>query len=163
MSININRVGAATPVDSVSKIQYRDLYLDLAENTKPSNNASYGKLTQTDIHASVDEGCIMNSLTNLFNTVPGQKILNPEFGINLMQWLFEPVSEFTAREIGEAIQFGITKFEPRVQLTHVSVISDQEKNQYIIKLAIQIPSLNISTTYDAALNQFGFEFLTENE
>jgi phage baseplate assembly protein W len=89
--------------------------------------------------------------------------LNPEFGVNLTQWLFEPVTEYTAQEIGEAIQYGINRFEPRVQLTHVSVISDPERNQYIIKLAIQIPSLNISKTYDSALNQYGFDLLTDNE
>jgi phage baseplate assembly protein W len=162
MSININRV-AADKTTSTDKIKYRDIHLDLSENTKPSSNTLFSKTTQTDLHADVDEGAIVNSLKNLFNTVPGQKILNPEFGVNLTQWLFEPVTEYTAQEIGEAIQYGINRFEPRVQLTHVSVISDPERNQYIIKLAIQIPSLNISKTYDSALNQYGFDLLTDNE
>ena len=83
--------------------------------------------------------------------------------MNLTQWLFEPASEFTAREIGEAIQTGIQKFESRVLLTRVSVIVDEENNQYLIKLAIQIPSLNITKEYDAVLQQPGFEFLTPNE
>ena len=162
MSININRV-AANRAGSTDKIKYRDLHLDLSEDTKPSNDALFSKATQTDLYADVDEGAIVNSLKNLFNTIPGQKILNPEFGVNLTQWLFEPVTEYTAREIGEAIQYGINRFEPRVQLTHVSVISDPDNNQYIIKLAIQIPSLNISKTYDSALNQYGFDLLTDNE
>lgn len=162
MSININRIAAAKQPTG-NGIKYRDLYLDLSENTKPSTKTLFSKSTQTDLQASVDEGAIVNSLSNLFNTIPGQKILNPGFGINLTQWLFEPVNEFTAREVGEAIQTGITRFEPRVRLNQVSVISDPENNQYIIKLAIQIPSLNISRTYDAALSQYGFDFLTDNE
>jgi phage baseplate assembly protein W len=162
MSININRIAAAKK-PAGNGVKYRDLYLDLSENTRPSTKTLFSKSTQTDLHASVDEGAVVNSLSNLFNTVPGQKILNPAFGINLTQWLFEPVNEFTAREIGEAIQNGITRFEPRVRLNQVSVISDPENNQYIIKLAILIPSLNISKTYDAALGQYGFDFLTENE
>ena len=40
---------------------------------------------------------------------------------------------------------------------------DEDNNQYIIKLAIQIPSLNISRDYDAVLQQPGFDFLTPNE
>ena len=61
------------------------------------------------------------------------------------------------------IQTGISRFEPRVQLTRVSVIVDEENNQYIIKLALQIPSLNITKEYDAVLQQPGFDFITPNE
>ena len=162
MSIKLNKISAGEPKEP-RKQMYTDVRFDLAEDTHPRNDALYSKSTQTDLYVSIDEGAIMNSIQNIFNTTPGEKILNPEFGVNLTQWLFEPANEQNAREIGEAIQEGLGRFEPRVLLTHVSVIADKSRNQFLIQLAIQIPSLNITRTYDAALQQWGFEFLTENE
>lgn len=162
MSIKVNTIIGAEPKTPKNQT-FVDIRFDLTEDSQPSNDALYSKSTQTDLQSSIDEGAVMNSIRNIFNTTPGEKILNPEFGVNLTQWLFEPANEQNAREIGEAIQAGINRFEPRVLLTHVTVIADKNKDQYVIQLAIQIPSLNITRTYDAALQQWGFEFLTENE
>lgn len=163
MSIIITSVEDTSDSEDSRKYKYKDIYFGLSENVLPEDSAYYGKTTSTDLQASYDEGAIMNSLTNLFNTVPGQKVLNPAYGVNLTQWLFEPLNEFTAREIGEAILSGIERFEPRVNLTHIDVVADYTKDQYIIQLAIQIPSLNITRTYSSALMQTGFQFLTNNE
>ena len=104
----------------------------------------------------------MNSLRNIFTTTPGQKVLNPGFGINLSRWLFEPCTEFTAREIAEVMLSGIERNEPRVSVKTIQVVANKEANEYIIKLVITIPSLSIiDKTYDAILNQPGFDFLTE--
>jgi predicted component of type VI protein secretion system len=67
-----------------------------------------------------------------------------------------------SREIGEAIVTGIERYEPRVVVNNVTVVSDYEKNQYHIKLALLIPQLNISNNYQAVLGP-GFDFITENE
>lgn len=162
MSINVNKIARIEPPRDYGQL-YSDIRFDLAEDSRPRADTLFSKSTQTDLQASIDEGAVMNSIKNIFNTVPGQKVLNPEFGVNLTQWMFEPANQLNAREIGEAIQNGITRFEPRVILTHVTVVADPMNDQYVIQLAIQIPSLNISKTYDAALQQLGFEFITENE
>lgn len=163
MSITITSIEDTSDSEDSRKFKYKDVYFSLAENILPEDSAYFGKPTSTDLQVSYDEGAIMNSLTNLFNTIPGQKVLNPEYGVNLTQWLFEPLNEFTAREIGEAILQGIKRFEPRVNVTHIDVVTDYNKDQYIIQLAIQIPSLNITRTYSSALMQTGFQFLTNNE
>jgi len=162
MSINVNIIRGTEDKD-LPRRTYSDIRFDLAEDSQPRAKTLFSQSTQTDLQASNDEAAIMNSIRNIFNTVPGQKVLNPGFGINLSQWLFEPANEINAREIGEAIQLGISRFEPRVLLTHVTVVADPNKDQYVIQLAIQIPSLNINKTYGAALQQNGFELLTENE
>ena len=64
------------------KALYRDIVLDL--------KIDYTKNTQLekrreikDLQISENLGAIKNSLFNLFTTMPGQKILNPLFGLNL--------------------------------------------------------------------------------
>ena len=162
MSINITKITKRSDRATGSNITYKDVYFDVTEDETPVSGTLYGKVTKTDIRHSVDEGAIMNSIKNIFNTIPGEKVLNPEFGLNLAQWLFEPVTEFRAKEIGEAIFNGVTKYEPRVNMKSVTVIADAENSQYQIKLAITIPQLNISKELPAILNAPGFDFLTDS-
>lgn len=146
------------------KFKYQDITFDLNQVDNPNTEQLHGRATHKDVKVSYDEGAIMNSLGNIFSTTPGQKVLNPAFGVNLSQWLFEPCNEFTAREIGEAILNGIERFEPRVKVKTVDVISVPARNEYVIRLVISIPALSIQDrTYDAILNQPGFDFLTTTE
>lgn len=161
MSINITQIGQVKIQSNDREISYKDMYFDVIEDETPVSKTLYGKTTKTDARCSVDESAIMNSIKNIFNTMPGEKILNPEFGLNLAQWLFEPASDFRAQEIGEAIVAGLNKWEPRINLKSVTVIADPENNQYQIKLAITIPQLNISKELPAILNAPGFDFLTD--
>ena len=65
------------------------------------------KQNQQNLKAQYDLGAIKNSIKNIFVTFPGQKLLNPTFGLNLMQFLFLPISEVTANLIGQRIVNGI--------------------------------------------------------
>lgn len=162
MAIKVNRV-ASRPTQTERRTTYRDLFLDLVESDQPHNNALYGKTTQVDLKTSTDEGAIMNSLRNIFTTNPGEKILDPTFGLSLSRWLFEPLDEFIAQEIGEAIVEGIERFEPRVSVKNITVNMNSAQNQYDLTLVLTIPSLNIiDKTYEAILNQPGFDFLTNS-
>lgn len=160
--ISNNKFESGTQKVTDRKFTYQDITFDLQQEDAPRGKSLHGKTIVDDIKVSYDEGAIMNSLRNIFTTTPGQKVLNPAFGVNLTRWLFEPCTEFTAREIGEAIVSGIERFEPRVSIKTISVIADKGNHTYIIKLVITIPALNIiDKTYDAILNQPGFDFLTE--
>ena len=88
---------------------YSDLHLDL------SNPIS------KDITSDFDESAVRNSILNLFNTVPGQNLLNPEYGLNLLQYLFEPINETSGRQIGNDIVAGINTYEPRVLVKNVEI------------------------------------------
>lgn len=126
----------------VSGAIYTDLLLDLKLNY--TQNKQLGKRREIkDLQRSEDIGAIQNSLFNLFTTMPGQKILNPIFGLNLAQYLFVPISVTQARIIGESIFTGIKKFEPRVLLRNINVETDYDNNQYNIFMVIDVPTLNI--------------------
>jgi len=161
MSIIINNASAPS-VTTENNITYTDIYFDLTENSIPDSKTLFSEITKTDLRVSSDEAAVLNSIRNIFQTTPGEKVLNPTFGINLTQWLFEPANEFTAREIGEAIVSGIERYEPRVVVNNVAVVADIDNNQYRIKLALLLPQLNISREYPAILGP-GFDFITENE
>jgi phage baseplate assembly protein W len=139
---------------------YRDFHFDLEGGNIASNNNLYRSEQTTDIMSKFDEGAITNSLINIFNTMPGEKILSPGFGLYLKRYLFDPVSVDIAENIGDDIVSGIERYEPRVRLDDVSVLANIDTNEYVINLTITIPPLNISQKQlPGLLNQNGFSFL----
>jgi phage baseplate assembly protein W len=150
--------------DDQYKATYKDMSLDLRPETKTLPRGLYRADNVVDIKESNDEAAIQNSLFNIFNTSPGQKLLNPEFGLDLKRYLFDPLTQDIAQNIGESILQGLNRWEPRVIVTGVNVITDFDQNQYIISLYIEIPTLNITqATYNGALNTEGFTFKISND
>ena len=77
---------------------YKDLFLDL--DTSVYYNKQFNKSTiLKDAQGLYDENAVLNSITNIFLTAPGEKILSPEFGLDLRRYLFEPISDFSAFSI----------------------------------------------------------------
>jgi len=141
-AIKIPGLAPSRPDDT--RYMYTDITLDVVENDLQLQSHLYKPKTSTDIAVSVDEGAIKNALVNLFNTIPGQKVLEPEFGLDLKRFLFDPLTDFTAKFIGETIYNGITRWEPRVRIVNIDVVRDYDNYQFIITLTLLIPKLSNS-------------------
>ena len=122
--------------------KYSDIVLDVELNDLSSPNNLLKPKASNDINAAYDELAIKNALINLFNTTPGEKLLNPRFGINLKRFLFDPLTDMTANIIGQTIYKGITQFEPRVSIININVKKDIDQRQFEITLTISIPKLS---------------------
>jgi len=142
----------------LSSSTYKDLLLDLKiDFTK--NTQLLKRREIKDVQISEDIGAIKNSLFNLFTTMPGQKLLNPLYGLNLTQYLFVPVSESQGQIIGEAIFKGIQKYEPRIRLEKLNIQIDPDNNQYEIFMLISVPTLNITGVgLKGVLSESGYYF-----
>lgn len=142
---------------SKEKYLYSDLSLDLQRATIPSGlSNSLRSSGSDDFKTDYDENAIANSLVNLFSTRPKQRILDPEYGLDLRQFLFEPANEYTARFIARKINKTIEVFEPRIQLKFINVKVNPEDNLYDISMNVYIPSLDKNVNYDAVINENGF-------
>ena len=165
-------------VKSETGYTYTDIHLDIAEQlyTNNGNKLPHGK----DIKVSYDEEAIKNSLINIFNTVPGERFLIPEFGSNLKAYLFQPVTKFTADAIGESVLDSITRWEPRVIVDYVNVIGKPtgtsitkdlgnfspaiqkylktpvQDDEYIVNVIVVIPELKKKTDLEGILTAGGF-------
>jgi phage baseplate assembly protein W len=135
---------------------YKDVLFDL--NPQYTYNAQINKKERLrDIDALFDEEAVRNSVVNCFLTSPGQKILNPEFGVDLRDYLFDPISQFTTEFIKMVIEDKLPLMEPRISLQNVSVIANEEEQQYDVTLEIDIPSLNVyGLSLKGKLNNNGY-------
>ena len=149
MSINLNILGYNKALDENTRIVYRDLHLDIKQ--KYTNNDQFHKLEEiTDIVSDTNENAIKNSLYNIFSTSPGEKILNPEFGLNFEQWLFTNMSDNAALVITQTIYKQIQRWEPRVTINDVNVVPNYEQNEYNISI-----KYNNNNTFNIKLTEAG--------
>ena len=135
---------------------YADLRLDLQKKYLIKDN--FKQIPEiNDLSLDYDLNAIKNSIRNIFNTVPGEKILNPTFGLNLKQFLFDPLSELRAMDIAGTIRSKLTLFEPRITLLNVNVYPMYDNLEYNIEIIFSIPGLNTpSFTMSGALNSIGY-------
>lgn len=136
---------------------YSDLALDMERERVPYGESNLTrKGGNSDVKTNFDEYAIANSLRNLFSTRPKQRLLDPEYGLDLSQFLFEPANEYTARLIARKIDQGIRRYESRVRINVVEVIVDEENNSYDISLNLTIPSLRKDVIYRSIFTENGF-------
>lgn len=126
------------------KFTYSDIKLDLSFNYTNNNQLLKNKEIKDSVN-SYDYDAIKNSIVSLFTTIPGQKILNPYFGLNLVKYLFEPVSEEVAANIADEIKNGVQIYEPRVKIDKLDVGFSIERAEYIIDLILSVSQINNST------------------
>ena len=135
---------------------YKDLFLDL-EN-KVSYVPQLNKLTTLrDVQGLFDLNSIKNSIKNILLTSPGDKILNPTFGIDLRRYIFEPITTFTSYQIKSDILNTLPDMEPRITVDLVTVIPVPDRQEYYITLQIDVPVLNIyGLSLKSLLNNAGY-------
>jgi len=121
---------------------YADLHLDIDLNANTSNKPTGAAKNAIDLKIDYDEKAIYNSIHNIFNTKKGQKILNPGFGLDIEQYLFEAVSKENGQTIGQTIYEELALYEPRIVVNDVAVVARPNFNEYKITISITIPSLN---------------------
>ena len=154
MPINLNILEPSR--NQTESVIYRDLSLNMQTGIVKGNNAESPENLK-DLKTSTNFQAIKNSLINLITTFPGQKILNPQFGMNFGDLLFLPVSKARGISIGETITNSIAGFEPRININLVEVIADITKQEYELNIEITVPEFNNqSISIGGRLNRSGF-------
>ena len=155
MAIKLNIIETKKDITQEGII-YRDINLDVKTGIVRGDDAN-SPANLKDLNTSVNFEAIKNSLINLITTFPGQKILNPEFGMNFGDLLFLPVSKARARVIGETISNTFVGFEPRIEITEIEVVSDMEVQEYELNITLNIPEFNNNPlNIKGRLNKSGF-------
>jgi|TARA_R110000803_G_scaffold39589_7_gene85410 phage baseplate assembly protein W len=139
-SINLDIITQADS-DRGERAVYTDLHFDLSLNYTRSNELEKQQQIR-DIITDQDVGAIRNAFISLLTTSPGEKILNPLFGINFGDLLFLPVNEERAGVIGSNIITNISKFEPRIKVLNLEITPVIESQEYICDFVYNIPRFN---------------------
>jgi len=153
------RIESIKDVTNINDLKYQDLKLDFEYSY--TQNSEFLKGNEIiDLKVDYDLNAVKNSLRNMFMTNRGEKLLNPYFGIGLASFVFDQVTQSTAKIIGDAILTNINTFEPRVQVNRVNVIANEDDNSYTINIIMSVPQLKAAlVNLIGLLNNKGFTFV----
>jgi uncharacterized protein len=73
-----------------------------------------------------DEADILSSLEILLTTAPGERLMQPEYGCDMEELLFENVDTTTKTLVAHKIENAILYFEPRIDLETVHLDDTRE-------------------------------------
>jgi phage baseplate assembly protein W len=154
-SINLNNLQDTSKPNNA--YTYVDFHLDFEED-KIGSTANFVETIASgrDIKVALDLNAIRNSLKNLFNTIPGERILLPDYGSDIRNYVFEPMTEILGKTIGDEITSAIGKWEPRVNLNSVDITGDPDLNEYTIVLYLEAPFLDEPLGITSMLSKDGY-------
>jgi len=77
---------------------------------------------------------ISRSIRNLLSTKMNERLFQPNVDNGIEILLFENFNKLTSSRLKEAIKYTIEKYEPRAEVTNITVKAEEESNAYLISI-----------------------------
>jgi phage baseplate assembly protein W len=102
---------------------------------------------------SVDADAIKSDLLHLILTRKGQRLYKPDFGTDLLRFIFEPEDGLTLSKIKEEIHSTVKKYLPKLQINNIIVEqSEESEHAAVVRLDYTITD-EVFTTNDFVIIQ----------
>ena len=89
---------------------------------------------------------INSSLHILLSTKPGERIMQPRYGCNLVPFSFEPVNIATKTMIERIVRDAVTLNEPRIIADNISILYNPEEG--LVNINIEYTIIKTNTRYN---------------
>jgi phage baseplate assembly protein W len=106
-----------------------------------------------DVTVKTDEQAVKASIRNLILTSNYEKPFHPEIGSPIKSLLFEPATPLLPIILKKAISQTITNFEPRVNLTNVTVNLSADNNDVYVTIEFTIVNTSTILSVDLILTR----------
>lgn len=73
-----------------------------------------------------------SEIMHLIFTPKGQRLRNPDFGSNLIRYIFNPNDEMTWADVKREINESVSKYVPAVTITHLDVYQGRDDNHGLV-------------------------------
>ena len=102
-----------------------------------------------------EESDIIQSLEIILSTRPNERIMQPDFGCDLSQFLFEELSQSLITGIRGIISDAILHHEPRIDLDNIDIKKGQEEGLLQINITYTVRTTNsrFNLVYPFYLNE----------
>ena len=86
---------------------------------------------------------IRQAIRIILGTNPGERVMRPDFGAGLSEFVFEPVNATTLNLVKTRVQESLIAWEPRIDVLSVDVTSDAtEHNKLLIDVSYRVRATN---------------------
>ena len=90
---------------------------------------------------------IKESIHLILMTGRGERVMRPEFGCGLKQFVYETMDYGTLVRMEQEIKEALTLWEPRIEEIEVSVASGEEQNALMIHISYRVRATNNPYNY----------------
>lgn len=125
---------------------YNNAFLGKGWAFPPQFNKSTGTVEMVR-----DEEDIRQSLHILLSTSLGERVMQPDYGCNLQDYIFESLNSTTIGYIKERVANSILYYEPRIVAEQITVTgegsTDNLEGRFLVKITYSIPGTNSRFNY----------------
>ncbi len=129
-------------------------FLGTGWNFPPEFNNMTGTV---EMVSNVDD--INQSLQILLSTTLGERVMQPKYGCNMTEYIFEPLSSTMIGYLKERVTNSIMFYEPRIIAEKIDVTGEDStdlfEGRFTISIEYSIPGVNsrFNFVYDYYLNE----------
>jgi phage baseplate assembly protein W len=81
------------------------------------------------------DAAIRQSIYLIIHTVPGERVMRPDFGCEIHSLIFDPANEETATTAERYVTDALNRWEPRIELKNVTAtVGDTELGELMITI-----------------------------
>tara|TARA_B100001996_G_scaffold1609_1_gene1489 strand:+ start:73 stop:465 length:393 start_codon:yes stop_codon:yes gene_type:complete len=91
-----------------------------------------------DLVVSRDASAIKQAIVNLLLTNKGERLMNPEYGSDIREYLFEPLDYGTCAELEQSITYCINEYEPRITIETLDCNPNFDDNGFDVEMTYSI-------------------------
>lgn len=86
---------------------------------------------------------IRQAIRIILGTNPGERVMRPDFGAGLGEFVFEPVNIATMETLKTRVQEALADWEPRIDVENVQVTADDsEANKLLVDVKYRVRATN---------------------
>ena len=136
------------PIPQVTRVNPLDLQKNIAIGISLPFGRSGTNQLFNKTYNTKDQ--IKSNFINLLLTNKGERILNPEFGSNLKQLLFENITPITEENIKDAIISSANIYLPEIQVVNITLNNEYDSNtinitiDYVLRISGTSEQITIS-------------------
>lgn len=101
---------------------------------------------------------VRESILLILGTRRGERVMRPDFGAGLEEFLFEPITTTTAALVRHRVETALVQFEPRIDVVDVLVdVGDRMRGRLDVTISYRIRASNTfyNLVYPFFLNEGG--------
>ena len=88
---------------------------------------------------------VKRDLLNHIYTIPGERVMQPQFGTRIPLMAFEPLDELSIKIIKEDLAM-VMNYDPRVRLIDIAVLPLPDNNAIVALVDIEYVQLDVTET-----------------
>jgi Bacteriophage baseplate protein W len=95
--------------------------------------------SEQTLESAIYEEDIRQAIHIILGTNPGERLMRPDFGAGLNQFIFEPVNTATMAQVKTRVEEALIDWEPRIVIDEVKVSADpSERNTLLIEVQYRV-------------------------